>query len=319
MQGSIPDYGFVAKFNLDGQALWVTKINGESYLNDITSDLTGIYVTGTFYSQNSPIQIYSGPTGSNVGLTGFSGNSNDGLIIKYDFMGNPLWLSRISNNFANGFGITTGQNSVFVTGEVIQDISNQSIIYNGPTGSNLGLTGEMLPFDDCCFVIKLTQDGQAEWFNKISNDYYTFGLSVSTSDSAVYVSGYTQYVNSLLTKNISLFTGKNGQNNLLTGEIYNYNMFLAKLSQTGSENSCPIVYLNDSTKNPNQKTITYTTTTNNCVQIVPTGNNIYYPNFSGPVNYFESDQMGSSMNLVYSGPVPYNKWTVTSNQGFTAY
>lgn len=59
--------------------------------------------------------------------------------------------------------------------------------------------------------------------------------------------------------------------------------------------------------NGKQKIITYETSTNNCVDIIPSGTTI-----AGGVNSLSTDQNGSTVGLIYTS----NKYFITSNNGF---
>lgn len=104
---------FIAKYNLDGNCIWVNQIKGNAgsyfnYAHDITTDKNGnIYVTGSFQSS---------ATFGNILLT--STGVDDIFLAKYDPQGNCLWAINEGGHCHNaGHSVTTDDAGwVFLTG-----------------------------------------------------------------------------------------------------------------------------------------------------------------------------------------------------------
>jgi ribonuclease HIII len=109
---------FIAKYNTNGNVLWVSRIGGtgDDFCNSIAVDSSGsVYVTG-YYSSN-PLTLYN-KDGSAFSTTLTNSGSRNVFIAKYDTNGNVLWGSRIGgtgDDFGNSIAVDSS-GSVYVTG-----------------------------------------------------------------------------------------------------------------------------------------------------------------------------------------------------------
>jgi hypothetical protein len=106
---------FIVKYNnTSGLAQWATTISGSGGDNGrgITTDSTGVYVTGT-YTAGSVVTLNNGKTLPITSPT----TGNDAYIVKYNTNGDAQWATTISGTGTDqGFGIATDSTGVYVTG-----------------------------------------------------------------------------------------------------------------------------------------------------------------------------------------------------------
>jgi maltoporin len=115
---------FIVKYNTSGLAQWATTISGT--LGDvgysITTDATGVYVTGQ-YSSTSAVTLNNGKTlPISVGV--------DAFIVKYNTSGLAQLATTISGIGSDtGQGITADATGVYVTG--YYSSTTQILLTNG--------------------------------------------------------------------------------------------------------------------------------------------------------------------------------------------
>jgi hypothetical protein len=108
---SVGTDAFIVKYDTSGVAQWATRISGTAfdYGTSITTDATGVYVSGQ-YTSTSEVTLNNGKTlPISVGA--------DAFIVKYDTSGVAQWATRISDTSTGvGNNITAGATGVYVTG-----------------------------------------------------------------------------------------------------------------------------------------------------------------------------------------------------------
>jgi maltoporin len=115
---------FIVKYNTSGLAQWATTISGtgNDYGFSITTDATGVYVTGQ-YSSTSAVTLNNGKTlPISVGV--------DAFIVKYNTSGLAQLATTISGIGSDtGQGITADATGVYVTG--YYSSTTQILLTNG--------------------------------------------------------------------------------------------------------------------------------------------------------------------------------------------
>lgn len=149
---------FIAKFDNDGNFLWVEEIKGNNNDNivslSISEDNLSIYATGNF-NQNA---IF-GDGSTQLNSNGFS----DVFIAKYNSTGEHQW--------AKGFGGSTFDYAM----EILTTINNDFYALGSFSGSiNIGNDTNPFPLTSNAFrdnyIVKFNQDGEPLWAKQIEND-----------------------------------------------------------------------------------------------------------------------------------------------------
>ena len=177
---------FIVKYDTSGTALWATRIGGINADDQgfgITTDATGVYVTGYF---TGTATIYNTPGNVSTVSNLVSSGVQDAFIVKYDTSGTALWATRIGGiNTDIGFGITTDATGVYVTGY----FGGIATIYNTPgnvsTVSNLVSSGNV-----DAFIVKYDTSGTALWATRIGGINADGGYGITTDATGVYVTGF---------------------------------------------------------------------------------------------------------------------------------
>jgi type IX secretion system substrate protein len=172
---------------------------------DIVKDAQGnTYITGEFSDSKS-----FGP----FTLTNGNGSSSSVFVAKYNASGVCQWAIKGGANFSSGKagGITLSGGSLYVTGHFVNSI-------NFGTGAvpSAGFTD--------VFLVKLsTVDGSADWLEKfggpIIDECYSVGAN---SNGGVFITGKFSG------------TATFGAITLNSGNINNFDIFIAKVSDTGT-------------------------------------------------------------------------------------
>jgi hypothetical protein len=103
---------FLAKYDMDGNAIWAKSAGGEALDKavSICSDSIGnVFITGTYHS---PSITFGTTTLSKVYYS-------DVFVVKYDALGNPLWANNIGGSFyeyACGVGVDSNGNVIVTAG-----------------------------------------------------------------------------------------------------------------------------------------------------------------------------------------------------------
>jgi hypothetical protein len=151
--------GFIAKYDLSGNALWVKRIGGSVYdaSGSISFDaLNNFYVVGTF---TSPFINIGSTTLTNVNTD----STADIFIAKFDTNGNAIWAKSAGgsdNDYAAGIGVDKKGNINFA-GSFASRFINFDII----TLTNIGT------FDEDIFITKYDSSGKVVWAKSAGGNY----------------------------------------------------------------------------------------------------------------------------------------------------
>lgn len=168
--------GYIAKYDPNGNLLWVKKI-GEEYLDaawDITIDGAGkLYVTGEFTSG-----IF---TGSNIY---WSNGKEDMFIACYDQNGNCQWVNKGGGSVMDrGRGVGVDGNTILVTGQFGLSATFGSVNVNAPDSEDVFVAA----FDNSGnYLWVRTVGGSADAFEY---DGYESGNAVCGTGGVVYATG----------------------------------------------------------------------------------------------------------------------------------
>ncbi|MES2619586.1 MAG: SBBP repeat-containing protein [Bacteroidota bacterium] len=165
---------FVAKYDLDGNLMWVRQASGagKDYGSSIDVDLSGnVYVAGTYEdglslasTQLSTTNVYS-----------------ESFFAKYDASGNLVWAKSTIGTAAN---LITGlafdnHNSIFLTG-----------YFSGNFKLNSGNLNSSSPSYDI-FLAKVDENGNLQWLNRAGSTYEDASQGVcSDKDGNPSIVGY---------------------------------------------------------------------------------------------------------------------------------
>ena len=184
---------FTAKFDLNGNLLWVRSSHGYGIASDITSDNSGsAIITGTFLES---LVVFDTSTLTNTHL-----NSNphhtDIFTVKYDANGNVLWAkSSDGGKFAAGSSggglgsrsITTDiSGNVYITG----DFADSTLIMGTDTLTNNAVVFSWGIF----FTAKYDGNGNVLWARANGGNSDAFGSGITTDKQKnVYAVGSWNY------------------------------------------------------------------------------------------------------------------------------
>jgi hypothetical protein len=186
---------YIVKYNTAGEVQWYTTISGTNndYGYALTTDLTGVYVTGQ-YTSIDLVTLYNGDSGSGLASSGKSlptTQSNDVYIVKYTTAGVVQWYTTISGPSGDyGYALTTDSTGVYATG--FYNSSKLVTLYNGDSGSGLVSSGKSLPttqFSDV-YIVKYNTAGVVQWYTTISGTNSDFGYGLTTDSTGVYATGF---------------------------------------------------------------------------------------------------------------------------------
>lgn len=183
---------FIVKFDLNGNALWTSRIVGENNTEayDISVTSEGVYAFAkTIGTGTNQVDIFSSPNGSPPAtLSTIYSFSYNLITVKFDLNGNSIWLTRMNASVTSkGYCISAVSNGIYLTG-----FSSTFIAYNTPNGQtssplNIGnLTGT-----NFAFVTKYNLSGICQWSAKIDGITPSIenGLSIYADLNNIYVCG----------------------------------------------------------------------------------------------------------------------------------
>ncbi|MCI5056693.1 MAG: T9SS type A sorting domain-containing protein [Flavobacteriales bacterium] len=152
---------FVSKLDSAGNFQWAYSIGAEydDIGNAITSDQTGIYVTGEF-SRTVDFDPGTGTTIISADSI-FSAPYSDIFIQKIDFNGNLVWVHTFGAHL-NDIGeniVSDGAGNIYVSGH-----------FNATVDFDPGQNTQILTYDSLRhFLLKLDQQGNFKWVKKTNN------------------------------------------------------------------------------------------------------------------------------------------------------
>ena len=165
--------GMIVKFNANREVEWARGICGtkEEYIHAVAVCNDGGYLVGGSFTSDA-IDLENG-----VSLTNILGtNSQNGMIIKYNQKGEPEWAKEFGDYV--GSVVTCSDGGYLVGGRFITDFE----LENGVSLSNHGYSG---------MVVKLNEQGEAEWAGKLGSTYSGEISSVAEcADGGYIASGY---------------------------------------------------------------------------------------------------------------------------------
>lgn len=197
--------GFILKYDLNGNAIWIT--GGAGYNNNSLSTIliplgmsvldNNIYVSAAIFSNiltTNNIKIFDSPDGSGPPvITGPFTNAYTGYIIKFDINGKAKWLSRIiDNNNSLNPSFSSIRISAYIDGLYVCGITlgSQLSIYGPPNGSPpILLSSAITASGSKGFIIKFNLDGLPLWIAFLNGTTSAGCYDISVNSEGVYVVG----------------------------------------------------------------------------------------------------------------------------------
>ena len=327
---SIPStqhFMWIAKYDLNGNALWGTYITGEVFTPTLTVDKEyNLYISMTLQSNNTTANIYeNGNIFVKTYSTGFSNTSH--ILVKYNTNGIYKWSTIITGNSSTNEATICCDNnsniimSGFQFGTMLYDIYNS----NGTLATNLNIQNSGI------YVVKFNSLGFAEWCTKIQDTNDAGGISISIDkQNNIYVSSNTFYSSFPGENPLSIYSANNLGIPSLTFTLpisSGSDLFLAKYNtngiaqwysriggidsefqsviQTNSNNNIIITgqTISDTLQIFNSNNTT--TTPSSTITLSPVGLNIFLVNFDLNGNAIWSTYLGTSNDEV-SRPIVVN-------------
>lgn len=192
--------------------------------NSITTDTTGVYVTGNY--DRDPLILFNAG-GAPAGITLPNSGNVDAFIVKYNTSGTVLWATRIAGaNNDQGLSISSDDTGVFIDGGIyVTGVYTGTIIVFELGGLDL--------FDSLTnsggldtFIVKYNFSGMPQWSTRISSAGDDHGYGITYNNSGVYVTG--SYRN-----NITFYSFNSGTTVTLTFSETFTDMFVAKYNNSG--------------------------------------------------------------------------------------
>lgn len=172
---------FIAKYNQNGELIWVNKIGGNSP-SDIAYDLEldsddNIVIAGLFMSPSMDMD----PSANTSIIYNVSTNSGtDGFLAKYDVDGNHMWSGSFGGQFADETRTLAinSSNEIIITGQ-----------YNGNIDFDLTNNSHFLNiagYSEC--MSKYLPSGELSWVRSLSPNYLVRGSGVDQNGN-IYLTG----------------------------------------------------------------------------------------------------------------------------------
>jgi LPXTG-motif cell wall-anchored protein len=165
---------YVAKFNVDGDLLWVQTMGstGNEQGNSVISDSSGnVFVAGRFVGT-----VDFDPS---TGTTNLTDSANAGFVMKLSAGGNFVWAALLTRGSsearADGVGVDATGN-VYVTGY----FSGTADFDPGSGTTNLAATGPTAGF-----VVRLGSDGALSWAKQIGGSGGLYGNNIVVTSSGI--------------------------------------------------------------------------------------------------------------------------------------
>nr|AEX62956.1 uncharacterized WD repeat-containing protein [Moumouvirus Monve] len=219
---------FIAKYNPYGTLIWLSKIQGTFDVFTLglgIDNQNNIILTGSY--TGSPLNIYN--SGNQLVRTLPAPPITESYIVKYDPLGELLWVNRfITNGNVISTGLVVDNNSnIYVTG--YYDVSN--IIFQNSDGTN-GITVDV-GISENGFLVQYNSLGFVQWATRFGNMVSpseignTRPTDITWSiDQSIVIVGYFEN-NSLMlynSPNGTTYSGLSltGQESLTTGFVMKY-------------------------------------------------------------------------------------------------
>jgi hypothetical protein len=181
--------GYIVKYDSSGTPQWARQIggSGNDTLRSLSVDSNGNVVVVGFYASN-PMSIY----GSVTSFTTLSNQGNfDGLIVKYDSSGTPLWTRKIAGigyDDVRGVGVDSTGN-IIVAG--VFNSSTMTIYDTDGTSTFTTLTNPNTSNNDG-FIVKYSSSGtpqSAKRFGGTGDDSLNT-LTIDSTGNIIVAGGY---------------------------------------------------------------------------------------------------------------------------------
>ena len=173
--------GFIVKYNSSGTPLWATRIGGSGFdsFSAIRTDSSGnIIVTGSYRS--NPVSIFNASGNILFQLT--NDGVDDGLVVKYNSSGTPLWVRKIGGSLSDSLSrvSTDSSGNIIALGNYTSD----SVTIYAADGTSVFTT----LFNDTInelevFVVKYDSSGTPLWATRLGGTLSDFIVSIFTDSS----------------------------------------------------------------------------------------------------------------------------------------
>jgi len=154
--------GFLAAYDLDGNALWTTQFgtDQDDRAWSLAYDGTGLYLTGT-------------TEGTFPGQTNAGGS--DGFVAKFDLDGSLLWVTQFgTRRYDLSSNVAADASGVYALGST-------EGTFDGQTNAKLS----------DLFTARLDADGTLDWVTQFGSDGYDFPFVNAIGPDGIFVDGYT--------------------------------------------------------------------------------------------------------------------------------
>jgi len=206
-----------------GNFLWAKGGGGNGWheANSVIVDNSGDILINGWYRGDLVFE-------ENIVTNGGNDNGPDDIYIaKFDSLGKNIWIKTArSNLYSDSYDIVTNeQNDIFLTGKFrgVLEIDNQSYYSSNS------------PYFDIC-VLKLTQDGDLEWFKSYGGDspMNDIGYGIEYWEGSVIVTGMyssnsyfdDNHLNCNGASDIFILKLSNTTESTIINSVINYNTFL---------------------------------------------------------------------------------------------
>jgi hypothetical protein len=154
---------FIAKYDSNGNGIWVTQIAGNGNdlpVNLLLDSINNIYISGYY---GSTLTLYNSNSSSFKTLTNAEGGS-DMFIAKYNSSGNGLWVTYIAGSGSNQQVnlLLDSTNNVYISGYY----GSQLTLYNSTDTTFKTLTNDG---GNDTFIATYDSSGNGIWANRIAD------------------------------------------------------------------------------------------------------------------------------------------------------
>ncbi len=289
--GSFPVFNnFIAKYNSDGIAQWVTRLDGNLFQKPVqlaVDSADSIYLVGYCYTS---VSLYSAnDLVTPYGLLTLSQNPGN-ILVKYNSSGIIQWATYVGEISDKACAVATdSDNNVYISSRYTGNPLN---IYNanGVSGGNIQTTLfgtlDSPPFGDFFYLVKYNTFGTAQWATRMtSSSMNNINIKVNSNTDVYLCGNFNSFLN--------LYNP--GQSGSLWGE----------LNGVGGSPDCFLAKFSASTGVPiwatNMGSINYDIDPS--IDIDSTGNIVIIGNFEAPLtayNYSSGGGTGAPLVLVAS-------------------